>query len=53
MTCAAFNNQPRGFLRNENHFYGIIVVHLTTSNTAFESRKTNAMSVTHFLYYFT
>ena len=42
MTCAAknatFKNQLRNFLRDENHLYGIILVHLT-SNVALKTRK--------------
>ena len=40
--CAAknitFKNQLRNFLRNENHLYGKILVHLT-SNVALKTRK--------------
>ena len=42
MKCSAkntaFKNQLRNFLRGENHFYGIILVHLT-SNVALKARK--------------
>ena len=42
MTCAtkntALKNQLRNFSRDENHLYGIILVHLT-SNVALKTRK--------------
>ena len=42
VTCAtkntAFKNQLRNFLRDENHLYGIILVHLS-SNVVLKTRK--------------